>query len=61
MFMAVEMGQRDAARLNLANLCFGFALDFFCGNLPANCREGKLLQAGAEARRAHLSAKEDLP
>ena len=61
MFVAVKMRQHDAARLNLANLCFRFPLDFFRRNLLANCRERKLLQAGAETLTSILSTKEDLP
>lgn len=47
--MAIDVRQRDAARLDLAYLGFHFPLDFFRINLFADCGYGELLQAGAEA------------
>ena len=50
--MAIDVCQRDAARLDLAYLGFDFPLDFFHSNLLADCGYGKLLQAGAKEWRA---------
>ena len=47
--VAVNVGKRDAERLDLANLRFGFALDFFGGDLLAHRGQGKLFQAAAKA------------
>src|SRR5882724_356807 len=49
--MAVDVHQRDAARLDLAYLRFHFPLDFFHSNLLADCGNCELLQAAAKAWR----------
>ena len=47
--MAVDVRQRDAARLDLAYLRFHFPVDFFHSNLFADCGYGKLLEASPKA------------
>lgn len=44
-FVAIHMGEADTASLDLADLGFHFALDFFRCHLLADCGDSKLLQA----------------